>query len=137
MELCVNNAWSGSAVFGTRAGTVGAYADRCVQLHNDRTGEVPDVILVFLGTNDFSYTYEGGELGDYDLGLDHDIDYASLIRSNADGSYTYAAPTTSTEAYAAALPQRRNLLYEPDDPPLPCLFQGRCRSAHGVQCKTS
>ena len=59
--------------------------------------------MAFLGTNDFSYTYEGGEFGDYDLGLSHEIDYDALIRKNEDGSYTYAEPTTSTEAYAIML----------------------------------
>ena len=103
MELCVNNSWSGSAIFGTRSGTVGAYVDRCVQLHNTNTGEEPDIILVFLGTNDFSYTYDGGELGNYDLGLDDEIDFATLIQENQDGTFTYEAPDTSAEAYAIML----------------------------------
>lgn len=39
MELLVNNAWSGSCMHQTRSGTVGAYLDRCVQLHDD-TGDL-------------------------------------------------------------------------------------------------
>ena len=50
LRLLVNNSWSGSCVLHTRSGTEGAFVDRCVQLHNDRTGEEPDIIVVFLGT---------------------------------------------------------------------------------------
>lgn len=35
MELLVNNSWSGSCILHTRSNTVGAYVDRCVQLHDD------------------------------------------------------------------------------------------------------
>ena len=95
MELLVNNSWSGSCILPTRSGTAGAYASRCVQLHNDTTGEEPDIIAVFLGTNDFSYYQDT-------LGT-ADIDYSALITDNGDGTYTYAAPTTSCEAYAVML----------------------------------
>ena len=95
MELLVNNSWSGSCVLHTRSNTAGAYQDRCVQLHNDSTGEEPDVIVVFLGTNDFSY-YQSA------LGT-ADIDYSSLITDNSDGTYTYADPATTCEAYAVLL----------------------------------
>ncbi|MBQ4118544.1 MAG: DUF4886 domain-containing protein, partial [Oscillospiraceae bacterium] len=95
MELCVNNSWSGSTVLHTRSGTVGAYVDRAVQLHNDKTGEIPDVIAVFMGTNDYSY-YQS-KLGTAD------IDYSVLIKENADGSFAYANPTNTCEAYAIML----------------------------------
>ena len=94
MELCVNNSWSGSAVLPTRSGTAGGYRDRCVQLHN-AAGEEPDIIAVFLGTNDFSY--HQGTLGTAD------IDYEALITDNADGTFTYASPVTTCEAYAIML----------------------------------
>ena len=90
MELLVNNSWSGSCVLPTRAGTAGAYIERCLNLHNDTTGEEPDVIVVFLGTNDFSY-YQST------LGT-ADIDYDLLITDNG-----YATPTTTCEAYAILL----------------------------------
>ena len=73
MELLVNNSWSGSTVLHTRSGTAGAYVDRCVQLHNTE-GEEPDVIAIFLGTNDFSY-YQSA------LGT-ADIDYTKLSTQN-------------------------------------------------------
>jgi len=98
MELLVNNSWSGSAMFRPRAGTPGAYVDRCVQLHNDHTGEDPDVIWIYLGTNDYS-DYLGGAI---DWGTAEGVS-AGLITDNGDGSYVYAQPATFLEAYAIAL----------------------------------
>lgn len=68
MELCVNNSWSASKVRdskttddvnGNSYTVQGAYKERCYQLHNDNTGKQPDIIVVFLGTNDV-----GGVLSD-------------------------------------------------------------------------
>lgn len=99
LRLLVNNSWSGSCVLKPRFGTVGAYVDRCVQLHADvgeHAGKDPDLIAVFIGTNDFSY------FGDT-LGTASAIDYDALIRPNGDGTYSYAEPTTTCEAYAVML----------------------------------
>ncbi len=96
MELCVNNSWSGSCIFSTRSGTVGAYVDRAVQLHNDKTGEEPDIIAVYLGTNDFT-NYKST------LGTAATVDYGKLITENGDGTFSYAAPVTACEAYAIML----------------------------------
>ena len=98
MEVLVNNSWSGSCLLNTRSGTVGAYVDRCVQLHDDtgeNAGQQPDVIAVFLGTNDY-YTYPQ-TLGSFDS-----IRFDSLI-VEADGGTTYSQPATSMEAYAIIL----------------------------------
>ena len=98
LRLLVNNSWSGSSLLHTRNGTVGAYVDRCVQLHDDtgdNAGEVPDIIGIQMGTNDFQYYKDT-------LGT-ADIDYAALITENGDGTYTYAAPVTSLEAAAIVL----------------------------------
>ena len=46
MELCVNNAWSGDSM-GT-----GRFRTRAINLHNDHTGENPEVIFVYFGIND-------------------------------------------------------------------------------------
>ena len=91
MELLVNNSWSGSTVYPPRYGesSVG-YGDRCVNLHNDKTGQEPDVIVVFLGTNDFSYYQD--TLGTVDF------DFNSLISEG-----TYIQPQTTCEAYAIML----------------------------------
>ena len=95
LKLLVNNSWSGSSLFHERNGTVGAYVDRCVQLHNDHTGEEPDVIAIQMGTNDFQYYKDT-------LGT-ADIDYDNLIVPNNDGSYAYAEPKTTLEAAAIVL----------------------------------
>lgn len=98
LRLLVNNSWSGSSLLHTRNGTVGAYVDRCVQLHDDtgdNAGEVPDIIGIQMGTNDFQYHKDT-------LGT-ADIDYDTLITQNGDGAYSYAEPTTSLEAAAIVL----------------------------------
>ena len=95
-SVLVNNSWSGSCVFSTRAGTVGAYVDRCVQLHDNtglNAGEEPDLIFVYLGTNDAT-TWSSIPLGNYS-----DINFDVLIQKNEEG-YIYAEPKTASEAYA-------------------------------------
>ena len=98
MEILVNNSWSGSCLLNTRSGTVGAYLDRCVQLHDntgENAGQTPDVIAIFLGTNDY-YTYPS-TLGSFDS-----IDFGALIKETSD-TVEYKAPVTSMEAYAITL----------------------------------
>lgn len=98
MDVLVNNSWSGSCLLNTRSGTVGAYVDRCVQLHDDtgdNAGQEPDIIAIFLGTNDY-YTYPG-TLGSYES-----IAFDTLI-TKTEAGYAYAEPATSMEAYAIIL----------------------------------
>lgn len=98
MDVLVNNSWSSSCLLNTRSGTVGAYVDRCVQLHDDtgdNAGEELDIIAIFLGTNDY-YTYPS-TLGSYES-----IAFDTLITQTETG-YTYAEPSTSMEAYAIIL----------------------------------
>ena len=94
MELLVNNSWSGSCILTERFGTVGAYIDRCVQLH-DNSGREPDIIALYLGTNDF--TVNQSKLGDA-----ASVDRGKLIKETDDG-ITYAEPQTVCEAYAVML----------------------------------
>lgn len=104
LRLLVNNSWSGSCILHTRFGTVGAYADRCIRLHIDtgeNAGEEPDLIAVYLGTNDYSY-YQST------LGTASAIDYGALITENGDGTFSYAEPKTSCEAYAITLHKMKN-----------------------------
>ena len=100
LDLLVNNAWSGSCLLKPRFGTVGAYADRCVQLHNSYTGKEPDYIAIFMGTNDYSYF--GNTLGTAEA-----IDYQSLVVETPGGT-VYREPATSCEAYAIILDKIRN-----------------------------
>ncbi|MBQ5327833.1 MAG: leucine-rich repeat protein [Oscillospiraceae bacterium] len=89
LRLLVNNSWSGGAILLERAGTVGAYVDRCVQLHDDtgeNAGEEPDIIIIQKGFNDFSY-------GKSTLGTAEDINYEELILEDG-----YAEPKTTMEA---------------------------------------
>lgn len=97
-EILVNNSWSGSCMYYTHADTVGAYVDRCVQLHDDtgdNAGQEPDIIAVYLGTNDI------GAYSD-DPGSCEAIDFTQLIVAE-NGSVTYAEPQNVIEAYAIAL----------------------------------
>ncbi|MBQ8325223.1 MAG: hypothetical protein IJX82_08755 [Clostridia bacterium] len=99
LTLLVNNSWSGSCLLNPRFGTVGAYADRCVQLHNDYTGEEPENIAIFMGTNDYSHF--GATLGTAE-----EIDYSALITETPEGT-AYKEPITSCEAYAIILDKIR------------------------------
>ena len=62
MTLCVNNAWSGSHVIGT---SKWSYKDnmyyRATELDRD-SGEAPEVIFVFMSTNDLIHTSSFGDL---------------------------------------------------------------------------
>lgn len=51
MGLCVNNSWDGSRVTDTKA-TIPSGVERASQLHNDNTGKKPNVIVIYMGTND-------------------------------------------------------------------------------------
>ena len=114
-SILVNNSWSGSCVFSTRAGTVGAYVDRCVQLHDDtgmNAGEEPDIIFVYLGTNDCSVS------STYPLGTYESIDFSSLIKKSEAG-YSYEEPKTASEAYAIML---HKISQRYDDAEIYCLI---------------
>lgn len=70
MELCVNNSWSGSYVYDKRDG-FNPYP-RANQLHqdggtpNDPSDDVmPDVIFIFLGTNDYIHNTKDADAGNY------------------------------------------------------------------------
>lgn len=67
MELCSNASWSGSAVSGdTRStnGYVGA-SDARINALVGKNGEVPDIIITFIGINDFAFTNDR-RTGNYD-----------------------------------------------------------------------
>lgn len=86
MEILVNNAYSGSCLLHERYTSSVAYIDRCVNLHSD-DGQEPDVIVVYMGTNDYWFFPET-------LGCAEDICYEELMQRE---------PTTSCEAYALIL----------------------------------
>lgn len=78
MQLLVNNSWSGSRVTTTDGSAKSGCYSRCEALGND-----PDVIIVYMGINDFN---NGVTLGTY----------------NGDGAFP-AETTTFREAYAVML----------------------------------
>lgn len=93
MELCVNNSSSGTRVRTNINGQINAGSQkRCEQLHNTQ-GEEPDVILVFLGTNDFTRDF-------INLGRAKTVDYDALTAAVDAGT---ANPETVCEAYAVML----------------------------------
>ena len=95
-SLLVNNSWSGSYIKDTSTNTrptAGAYVSRALNLHDDtgeNAGEEPDIILIYMGTNDF-YKYKSGcgSVNDY-----------SSIPEKASSDYV---PTSVAEAYAIML----------------------------------
>ena len=101
-EILVNNSWSGSCVLSENepyasAGTEG-WNDRCVNLHDDtgpNAGEEPDIIVIFLGTDDVTFHWET-------LGYPAAVNHAALIRET-DSGIEYRTPRTSAEAYAVML----------------------------------
>lgn len=98
-KILVNNSCSNSTVFDpTGADSSQAYMDRCLNLHDDtgeNSGEEPDIIIVYIGINDFSYNKDC-------LGTFTEIDFSSLITETEDSVF-YADPTTTCEAYAIML----------------------------------
>ena len=97
MQLLVNNSWSGSFIVkdpalgnNTEYG-VAAYKDRCVNLH---IGEnKPDMIAVFLGTNDI------GNYTTTKIGSKADIDTASERNALYTNVGKFSTPSTSIAAY--------------------------------------
>jgi lysophospholipase L1-like esterase len=57
-EIAVNNSWSGSVV-----NTAQTYNVRAKNLHNTSNGAKPDVVVIFMGVNDYS---AGATVGSYD-----------------------------------------------------------------------
>ncbi|MBQ9544465.1 MAG: SGNH/GDSL hydrolase family protein [Clostridia bacterium] len=76
MQVCVNNSWSGSRILDGDGNT---WQSRCVNLHRDTEAAKasgyklePDVILVYMGTNDYNVR---NPVGDIDESLAGGFDY--------------------------------------------------------------
>ena len=96
-EILVNNSWSGSCTLLPKKGIGSeAYGDRSVNLHN-RDGVEPDIIAVYMGTNDFNSASTM-------YGNPNQIDYDNLVA--ADGSFQ--KPETFCEAYALMLARMKH-----------------------------
>lgn len=90
MELCVNNAWAGSRAYGNLSDPSTACGDRAVNLHNDHTGVEPDVIVTYLGTNDYDMSVPLGS-------------FNQLSDIYEGGNYKSGASMTFATAYAMML----------------------------------
>ncbi len=103
-RLLVNNSSSGTQVFDPEFNLPSqGYLDRAVNLHDNtgsNDGETPDIILVYLGYNDFAYAQN--KLGTYES-----IKFNTLIKTNGN-KVTYAQPQTSCEAYAIMIHKIKN-----------------------------
>jgi len=98
-SLLVNNSWSGSYVKDASTNAVstpGAYLGRAQQLHDDtgdNAGQTPDMVFVFMGTNDY-YKYKAN-VGEINASA------VSALKTQV-GDESYRA-TTVAEAYAMML----------------------------------
>ena len=88
MSLCVNNSWSGSKVLDDNPAAAG-YNTRAVELHRD-DGTEPDIILSFMGNNDFSKERTAGECTN---------ELFTRIEAEVDAK-TDCVPVTFAEGYA-------------------------------------
>lgn len=66
LNLCVNNAWSGSRVTTTGGTTAAGCMERTSNLHNDNKKINPDIIVVYIGINDFNANVTLGNYKDVD-----------------------------------------------------------------------
>ena len=116
MTLCVNNSWSGSLIWG---GDGNIWKSRCVNLHIDtdyaQTNSIkaePDVILVWMGTNDYN--------GNHTLGSAETA--ADVV--TADG---FADPQNVCQAYYIALSKMKER-YPNSDILLMSPFSIKCKN---------
>ena len=91
MNLLVNNSWSGSKILDSNISAAG-YNTRPTQLHDDNgenEGITPDVIVSFMGNNDFTSNTTAGTIND---------ELFTTIQGYVDNGTNYV-PTTFAEGY--------------------------------------
>lgn len=102
MELGINNAWSGSTAYGT-SNSCGMHDDRINTLDDNGA---PDIVIVFLGTNDAASIYEDTyTLANYKLALETIVEKinalcdADIFFATLSGLSTYKSGTYLPRAY--------------------------------------
>lgn len=109
MNVLVNNSAGGSCTLSNNSDdTRLSGLSRCTNLHQDTAVPAvnPDIIAVFMGTNDFlSYV----DVGTYSESL-----YTSLIEGNGKGQYYYSPPRNFTEAYIVMIHRMMNKYKDAD-----------------------
>lgn len=108
-DILVNNSSNMSGIFYDRDNTdlnqLLAYKERAVNLHDDtgdNAGTDPDIIAVYIGSN------EAGATSTDKYGSLEAVNFDTLIIDNSDGTYTYAEPSTVAEAYCIMLHKMQN-----------------------------
>lgn len=103
MNLCVNNAYSGSHVQQIYGNAQSACVDRCLNLHNDHTNTNPDLITVYIGINDL------GEIVRHRSDKTFQIGKFDSVEDIKDGSgYKSNAAKTFATAYAMMIDKMIN-----------------------------
>ena len=126
MDLLVNNAWSGSFTLidqgqsNTTEYPAAGYKNRAVNLHKGSTK--PDIICVYLGTNDIAYYDE------YSVGTKANVDTASERNALYTSVNNYKTPTTVIQAYYIMI-SRMMATYP--DAEIYCLLPTICQNAMG------
>ena len=123
-SLLVNNSWSGSLILPNSSKT-GAYNTRAFQLHDDtgdNAGEEPDIIFVYMGTNDVNV--HSSNIGSID---DIDFDNIAALREKD------PATLTVLEAYVIMIDNIRTT-YENAE--IYCLNVLECRTYYTNETKT-
>ena len=80
MSLCVNNSWDGGRVTDTKEGITSGI-ERAKNLHNDTTNVKPDLIIVYMGTNDLA---NGISLYDFEVAYMSMLDNIKTSYPNAE-----------------------------------------------------
>lgn len=92
--LCVNNSWNGARVTDTKE-AIPDGKTRAAQLHNDVTGIMPDVVIIYLGTNDLAAS----------------VDVTTFEEAYMDMLEVINAKYSNAEVYCCTLlPESRNVL---------------------------
>ena len=126
MDLLVNNAWSGSFLLSdngqsnTTEYPAAAYKTRAVNLHNGST--MPDIIAVYMGTNDIAY------YSDRPVGSKADVDTASERKALYTSINNYSTPSTAIEAYYIMLSRMLDKYSEAE---IYCMTPSICMNAMG------
>lgn len=107
LNLLVNNSYSGATMRHCDY-TPSGYT-RAAQLHSDNdavnpSGTKPDIVLIYMGTNDYDSFIRPGRIEDVDM---------ENYRVK-DGEFTYSAAKNFTDAYAYAI-YKINYLYDGPD----------------------
>ena len=110
MSLCVNNSWDGGRVTDTKEGITSGI-ERAKNLHNDTTNVKPDLIIVYMGTNDLA---NGISLYDFEVAYMSMLDNIKTSYPNAEVYCCTLLPEsrTSTDTLKALLPEFNSSIVE-------------------------